>query len=217
MNRIRTTPVSGRAAQWRSGQLFFRPPGRSGTSGFTLIELLTATVLSVIVLLAIGEVDVARVRLSQEIRQRGQHQAEAAFALAFMARSLQQADRVVLLSPTSVQFRRFTGNPAVAGALDNAANYTWGQYRLAGADVILTDAGCAVNEIFAAVNSLDLQYVDEAPAPPGSEPPVQDNNVLQISTDSGRYTTEVVLRAGAYTNVMTGLAPAGVSDPPGSC
>ncbi len=212
-------PASGGVAEWRSGQKIFghfatSPLGHSHARGFTLIELFTAMALSMIVVLAIGQIDVSRVRLSQEIRRRAP--AEAAFALAYMARSLQQADRIVLLSLTSVQFRQFTGDPTAAGALDIPANYTWGQYRLVGLDIVSYSASCAVNEAFTALNSLDIQYADEAPAPPGGDPPVQDNNVLQIIVD-GRYTTELTIRAGAYTNLMTGLAPPGVSDPPAPC
>jgi hypothetical protein len=194
--------------------------------GMTLIELMTATVLSVLVILAIGQVDVSRVRLSDEVRRRATAQSEAALALAHMAKSLQQADRIQWINPSDIQFRRFIGDPTAPGALDNAANYRWAQYQLVDINPVDgtmdtirfyddTAGGCGVDDSFGA-SGLTIQYRDEAVAPPGGEPPVQDNNVLQMTIE-GRYTTEVTIRGGAYTDLMTGLAPLGVSDPPGSC
>ena len=195
-----------------------------------MIEILTASVITVIVLLAIGQVDVSRVRLAQEVRREAP--AQGALALAYMVKSLQQADRVELLSPTSIQFRQFIGaDPAAPGALEDATLYHWGQYKLVDIDpaddgtmdtIALYISGCGtnnINERFTA-QTLSIAYQDVAGAPPGGvEPPVQDhqdNNVLQISID-GRFITEVTLRGGAYTNVMTGLAPPDVSNPPAAC
>lgn len=191
--------------------------------GMTLIEILTATVvLSVVVILAIGQVDVTRVRLSEEVRRSGTGQAEAALALAHIVRSIQEADRVQLLSSISIQLRRFMGDPAAPGALDNGANYLWVQYRFdAALGAILffddTAAGCVESTRFS-VSSLDMKFIDPSPAPPGGEPFASgdDNNVLDVKVD-GRYSGRGTMRSGAYTKVLTGLAPAGVSDPPPSC
>ena len=195
--------------------------------GITLVEIMVAATLMFLVILAIGQVDVSRVRLSEEARKRGGSETDAAMALAHMGRFLQEADRVNLIGPTSLQFRRFIGNPSVAGALDNVANYRWAQYTLA--DVNPADgtmdtiqfnddaaAGCGAAEDGFQATSLLLQYQDEAGAPPGGEPFGGDDNNLLLITVNGRFNTEVVIRGGAYTNVATGLstAPGG---PPASC
>ena len=195
--------------------------------GMTLIEILTATTIALIVILAIGQVDVSRVRLSEESRQRSGVGLNAAFAIAHMGRLLQEADLVNLLGPTSLQFRRFTGDPTAAGALDTPANYQWAQYQLADVnpadgtmDTIQfndnTSAGCGAAEDSFDATSLLMQYRDEAGTPPGGEPlGGLDNNLLLI-TVNGDFTTEVVIRNGAYTNVATGLSTA-AGGPPGSC
>ena len=185
------------------------------SSGFTLIELLTATLLSVIVILAIGQVDVSRVRLSQEIRRRGP--GDQAFAMAYIAKSLQNADRINLVSQTSVQFREFTGDPAAAGAFDDPANYSWRQYRLAGSQIILSDSACTPLQSFSGITSLLIQYEPSgAPPPSGYTQLFSDNNVLLFTID-GQYTSEITIRAGAFTDTMTGLAPPLVSNPPAAC
>ena len=176
--------------------------------------MITATALSLIVILAIGQVDVTRVRLSEEVRKRGS--LEPALALAHMSRYLQQADRINLIGPTNVQFRRFTEDATVTGALDNPANYVWSQYKLAGTTLQFCN-GSSVDTQFSGITTLTIQYVDEEPLPPpGGDPANQDNNVLEFVINN-QFRDEVTIRAGAYSNVMTGLAPAGVSDPPGSC
>ena len=197
--------------------------------GFTLTELLIGAALGFMMILALGQVDVSRVRLAEEGRRRAGNDTEAALALAQMGRLLNDADRVQLLGPTNMQFRRFIADPSVPGALDNAANYRWAQYKLvdvvapAGMDTIQffddTNSGCGVDEIFTATD-LVIQYRNEAGTPPGGEPavapPGSDNNVLQILI-SGRFSTDVTIRAGAYTGVMTGLVSPGVSNPPAPC
>lgn len=191
----------------------FTPPHGAG---FTLTEILVAASLAVVVILAIGQVDVSRVRLSEELRRRANTRGEAALAQADMARSLQSADRIYVVSPTSVQFRRFIGgNPTAPGVLDDDANYQWAQYTLVDVDPVdgtmdtirrYQGSSCGIVERFL-VSSLNIAYVDVGtPSPPGGEPPDQDNNVLQFTID-GRYTTEVTIRNGAYTNLPTGLAP----------
>ena len=179
-------------------------------SGFALIEMLTATALALVVILAIGQVDVTRVRLSEEVRRRGS--LEPALALAHMAKYLQQADRIQLNSATDVQFRIPLGT-----TFDVPGNYQWYQYKLVGTTLRFC-SGAAVDAQFqlSGAAPLAIQYRDEAPAPPGGEPPVQDNNVLEVLINN-QYRDEVTIRAGAYTNAPNGLAPAGVSDPPAGC
>jgi len=199
--------------------------------GITLFELLIASALGLVVILAIGQVDVTRIFLTKEMSGSLGVQAEASLAVAYLARSLQQADRVNLISPSNVQLRYVVcpTTPPDSACFDNAANYRWAQYRHDSAtkEIRYVDpaSSCTVASRFRDVDSLSIRYRDEAPPPPGGDPPVQDNNILELvvsTTDpqSGNpltYTSEAVIRAGAYTNLMTGLAPAGVSDPPASC
>jgi hypothetical protein len=183
--------------------------------GFGLIEMITATALALIVILAIGQVDVTRVRLSEEVRKRGA--LEPALALAHMANHLKQADRINLVSPTNVQFRVPLGTN-----FDVADNYQWHQYKLDGTTLQFC-TGDSVDAQFSGITALDIHYEDVEPlAPPGGDPfdpAPEDNNVLEfvINDINDQYRSEVTIRAGAYTNFMMGLAPAGTSDPPGGC
>lgn len=200
--------------------------------GLTLIEILIAATIAFIVMLAIGQIDVSRVRLGEEARRRANAGMDATLAIAHMGRLLQEADRVNLVGPDSIQFRRFTGDPTAAGALDNPANYHWAQYKLVDlnptpiVDGIMDTiqfnddtgvVGCGSPEDAFGAGSLLFQYQDEATTPPpGGEPLGGDDNNLLLITTSGGLTTEVVLRSGAYTNLTTGLSTA-AGGPPGSC
>ena len=194
------------------------------TRGVTLIELLLVSVLSLVAILAIGHVDVTRVRLTQPIRQTTLNRSEAVPVLAQMAKLLRQADRINLLGADNVQVRI----PQDRDNLDLAGSYRWTQYRYdSGTKAIRfydPASSCTVLLTFRDIGSLAIQYQDESPVPPGGEPPVlpsgADNNVLGLTVTSTTAETvigEVTIRAGAYTNLMTGLAPPGVSDPPTPC
>ncbi len=214
--------------------------------GVSLIELLMATAVALVVLLAIGNVDVTRILFLKDLTQAVPQTSEAAFALAHMIRSLQQADRINLISASNIQLRipQASGgslNPTNAN-YDLPGNYRWVQYKLVPPvspntiqfyDNTALDctpdwsAGGPANPL----TDLTIGYQNEAPAPPGGDPAIPsppvpplgaDNNVLliRISWPNANsppptlsYTGEVTIRSGAYTQTMTGLAPAGIADP----
>jgi hypothetical protein len=77
-----------------------------------------------------------------------------------------------------------------------------------------------------------MQYRDETITPPGGDPsgqnlaPPQDNNVLEMIVEwtdpqtnvTQQFVSQMTMRAGAYTNLTTGLSPSGAAfDPPGAC
>ena len=183
--------------------------------GFTLMELAVASTLALIVILAIGQVDTARLYLSNQTR--AEMQSEAPFAIAHMTQQLSQADWINRVDGSHLQFRV----PLDPLNLDAAAGYRWAQYNLGSNEILFYDdvrnaADCnTVDARFFGINTVNVSYQDASPTPPGGEPPQQDNNMLKITLTSGgyTYTGQVAIRAGAYTNVMSGLAPAGVSNP----
>jgi hypothetical protein len=214
--------------------------------GITLLELLIAGTLGLVVVLALGQVDATRIYLSDKVRTSNTSTTEAAMAMTQMVRTMQQADRVIVdTGLESVQVRI----PIDRTNLDADAGYQWIQFRrdaVTGKVVQFNpDGSCAVMAQYGACGSsaddacftvLAFSYQDEAVAPPGGDPSLQDNNLLQVElqwTDpkSGRtqwYQDQVTLRAGAYSNVNTqsgggikdsgtGLAPSGVAVPPGAC
>ena len=193
--------------------------------GMTLLELLIASSLGLVVLLALGQVDVTSIILGNQAKSLSTFQAEAAFTMTHLARSLQQADRVNLISSSNVQIRIPTGT-----SFDAPGNYKWVQYRhdSGSKEIRYVDpaSSCTVATRFRDIGSLDIRYRDESPAPPGGDPAVQDNNVLEFTVSSTTdpqtnttftFTGEVTMRAGAYTGLMTGLTSAGVSEPPAAC
>ena len=201
---------------------------RRNARGLSLIELMIAIGIGFVVLLAIGQIDVSRVRLSEAVRRRNTDDMQAAMAAAQMSKLLREADRIALNSPTSVQFRRFVGDPTAPGAMDNTANYRWAQFKLVdrsapvGMDTIEfyddTGAGnCGVDDQYAAT-ALDIHYRDEVTQPPPGGEPLggPDNNVLEILIND-RFPADVTIRAGAYTNHMGGLLPVGSAGPAGPC
>jgi hypothetical protein len=221
-------------------ELTHRPSTRD--RGVTLFELLVASTISMVVLLALGSVDVSRIYLTNDIQRTVLLQSEAPTAIVQMGKELLQADRINLIAtdPGNVQFRIPPADPA---QLDDGTSYTWSQYRLdSSAREILffediTNTGCTVDLRFQEIDGLTLEFQDTAAAPPGGDPsgtnltPPQDNNVLKMeaewintqgtaaTTDDVTYTypNVVTLRAGAYTDVATGLSPSTPSDPPGGC
>ena len=194
--------------------------------GVTLLELLLASSVGMVVLLAMAHVDVTRILVGQDARDLSEIQAEPSFALTHLTRSVIQADRVNLISASNIQIRI---PPRPETGLDDPNNYRWVQYRLNGTEIrYFTTGPCAVASRFRNVGSLQIQYRDESPAPPGGEPLAGlDNNVLAITVASTvvnpqigqavSVTGEATMRAGAHTNLMSGLLPPGVGDPPASC
>ena len=195
--------------------------------GVTLMELLLASLIGVIILLVMAHVDVTRILVGQDAKDLSEIQTEPAFALTHLTRSILQADRVNRISASNIQLRI---PPTTGTGLDDPSNYRWVQYRLNGTEVqYFTTGPCAAASRFRNVGSLQIQYRDESPvAPPGGEPlGGLDNNVLEIIVTSTvinakinqtvSVTGEATMRAGAYTNLMTGLLPSGVGEPPASC
>jgi hypothetical protein len=187
------------------------------------MELVVASTISVVVVLALGQVDVTRLLLSQRVRDTAQTNSEALFALAALVRDAQQADRVNVVSASDVQLRLPAGNCVVPagvpdpGCFDNPANYRWVEYKLAGTTVQFFDdtagGACGVDRTFYDITALSVAYVDAVTqAPPGGEPfaaSQADSNVLQVQMttapsqtgDAMTYTDVVTLRAGVYSNV----------------
>ena len=132
--------------------------------GMTLIELLAASVISFAIILALGHIDVTRVRMSQGVNARAAGSTESSLALASIVKDLERADRLVMLnaacqnvggvSGSCVQIRipaiglpTSTNNPpnctncrtASAGSccLDIERNYRWVEYRLDAANRVV--------------------------------------------------------------------------------
>jgi prepilin-type N-terminal cleavage/methylation domain-containing protein len=182
--------------------------------GLTLLEMIVAIALSGVVILAIGQFDVSRVRIASTMRALGQP--EGGLALLYMARSLQSADQVVLVSPTTIKFRQFTGDPTIPGALNAPANYTWRQYRFVNCPTgqcieLRRSSGCVLEERFHNVSSLAMAHQDRAGTP------APDMNNMEIVID-GRHRTEVILRDTSDATIAStamGLSPNPPS--PGTC
>ena len=220
--------------------------------GVTLTEMLIAAALATIVVLSLTEFDVARFRMGEEIRRHSgtltPEHGRAAFTVIHLAKRLERADRLDLQPDgpnqvLNIRTPNFT-TPGCAGVLippasclDLAANYRWEQYNLSptGELRVYTPPGCASWVVLASqITSLNFFYRDEtptppapAPTPPGGEPPVQDNNIMEFRIGwsdgagiSHDFVGQMTIRAGAYTNVMTGLQPPGgadISPPPATC
>ena len=207
-------------------------------AGITMIELLIASVIGIVIMLALGNMDSTRVYLSDQIRRSSSSLSEASLAVSLAVRDIQQADRVVLLNPTSVQVRiplaAAASNPPAS--LDNPANYKWVQYKSDGInhEIVLYDPPCTARQRFGrcrtdesgCFSGLEISYVDASPAPPGGDPPNQDNNTQQFKLSWRDIKTNVTqdlidqatMRASAYTNLADpGLLIGAGSTPPGGC
>ncbi len=209
--------------------------------GMTLIEVMVSLTLAMIVLLAVTSIDVTRVRIHEELRDRSgiatPEHGEASLAALSIEKDIEQADRINIIAD-GIQVRipdmtiaGCTGTVPDASCFDAAANYRWDQYRL-DADQLLyyrgTQVACPTPTVLAEqIADLSFQYVNEAPAPPGGDPANQDNNLLAYTVKwdnadglSHEFQGVVSLRASAYTDVSTGLqAPNGtdISPPPTVC
>ena len=240
MNRAQWRVASG---EWRVDA--FRIPHfafRNHTRGVTLMELLVASTISLVVILAVGQIDVSRILLSQQARQTSTLGSEAQLAMLQFVRDAQQADRINVLGPTNVQLRIPAGNctPATGvpdpGCFDVAANYRWVQYTFVSPEIRFYDntagGNCGVDRTFHDISGFVVEYLPVAQAPPGGDPLVQDNNVLRVQVTTANaqaapmtYEDTVTIRAGAYTNLNAtsggdsgrGLDATNVSPPPGAC
>lgn len=190
-----------------------------------------ASTLGLFVLVAFAGVDVQQFSMTKRVRQDAGFQTDGGYAVSHMLRRLEAADRANLITdnPANVQFRVPVGQTN----LDAATNYVWAQYRydMSTKRVFFfnrTENGCSAYRLAENVTGLTINYADEAPPPPGGVEPLPgglDNNVLQLELTTQDPTTqniltfrgEVVMRAGAYTAVSTGLSPVSVSQPPAAC
>ncbi len=199
-------------------------PSMSMTSqaprGVSLTEILIASMLAGIVLVALGRVDLVRYQMADSSNADLGPQSEARYALAHIVKELQQADRINLVSPTSVQLRipPITGVPS---DFDLAAKYRWDQYWLSGGTINFASpsAGCAPTLRFLNIGTLTIAYDPTAPPPGG--------NLVQVTVTATNprtgqvftYAGQATLRAGSYTGLTTGLTTqtgAGF-DPPAVC
>ena len=204
----------------QTGSMSCRPG--QGRRGVTLLELLLGAMLGVIVVLAMGQVDMTRIYLTDQISRASNAQSEAAVAFMSMLRSFQQADRVIVdTTASSVLLRLPQAGPGVD--LDADASYHWVQYRHSQATglILYYDpmTACRIASHFgncsggatgeACFTALDVVYSNEAIAPPGGDPNPEDNNVLGLDmrwTDSKtgltqQYIGQVTIRASAYTDL----------------
>lgn len=196
-------------------------------AGFTLFEVLLASGIGLVIILVLAQVDVTRVRIGQKTQGIAEIQLEPGLAVTHMSRSILKADRANRIDASNLQLRI---PPASGTGLDDPANYTWVQYHLVGTELryYSNASTCSVGSKFLDIGSLDIQYSDVSGPPPGGGEPLggPDNNVLDIaisSTQDPRSGQQVTfkgrgtLRASGYTDLMSGLLPAGVGEPPASC
>ncbi len=181
--------------------------------GVTLMEVLLASSIGVVILLAMAHVDVTRIFVGQQAKDLSEIQAEPAFALTHLARSIVQADRVNLISPSNIQIRI----PPITGTqadLNDPTKYAWVQYRLDGTTLRYFNPTNPCTEVshFGNVQELTLRSVA--------------NNIFEITITSTaadpqtreavHFTGQATMRAGT-TNLTTGLLPPGTGNPPTSC
>lgn len=215
-----------------------------------MIEILTASVVAAIVLIGLGTMEAGRTKMEQEVLQRSgltSEEGQVALATVRMTELLTSADRFSINNGIgSFQFRipdmqtgPCAGGVPAPSCFDDPANYRWDQYRLTAGELRLytnTGGGCGNKRVVARnVTLLAFTYRDQAPAPPGGDPAVQDNNLLEygLTWDNGlagtqnrtrQFAGRIVSRAIPYSDVGTtasdsgfGLSPAAVSTPPGAC
>ncbi|MBI3010978.1 MAG: hypothetical protein HYY58_00595 [Candidatus Omnitrophica bacterium] len=207
----------------------------------TLTEVLVATALAALVVIGLGTMDASRGRIQEDLRSRAGAmvaQTLPALSLVELAKSLERADRIVILSPGDIQVRyvyQCPTNPPNPACFDDANNYRWEELRLRNGNLErLLSTACGTPEVLAdQITSLTFQYKHEAASPPGGDPfapDLSDNNAIEyvVTWSDGprthEFRGEVTSRAIPYSDVNasngdsgSGLAPAGVSDPPPAC
>ncbi len=193
--------------------------------GLTLVELLAASTMGLVIVLALGQMDVARVKLFEALRMTPNSSQlispEATYALNQLLSDLKQSDRVVLRDlhdPDWVSSHVQVYLPATS---------EWVEYRWLGTEgrIEVIRENCAVTERFQTpgLKAFAVQFVDIAKkAPPGGEVFLdgRDNNVVAVSViteqldDTGKPTKRrtqfgsTTIPAIAYTNLGA------VYDPP---
>lgn len=210
---------------------------RCKEGAFTLIELLIAATLGFVVILAIGQIDVTRIYLSQQVSPGD----DVNLAMVHIGKQLEGADRIVLVS-TGVAglapdngFANVLMRVPIGTAFDIAGNYGWFQYLHTGTTVEFRPNCGGPAMIFNNIDHFNAQFIDEAQAPPSgaaNEPFAgEDNNLLRFEMATLApapgipvYVSQTTIRAGGYTDVNAssaarwdsgaGLAPLGTSDPP---
>jgi hypothetical protein len=216
-------------------------PMRHAEQGLTLTEILVASALSLMVIFGITTMDTTRTRIYELLRVRSgavSEEGAAALAMLSLQKHLEVADRVYVLSaadPGNIQIRVPFGCAGAAvpapACFDVATSYQWDQFRRTGDEMRLytnTGAGCGTLRVLArSISALTFQYTDQAPKPPGTEPANNDNNLLEFSLTwdnlfgrTHRFQDKVTIRAGAYTDIATGLQDplaADMSPPPAAC
>lgn len=199
-------------------------PSLTSCCGLTLIEMLIASTIGLVTVLAFSVVDMGHFFLTVQVRQDAGMHTEVAFAIAHMVKRFELADQVNVITTDNVQFR-----VPLADDLDNALNYNWGQYRYDGGSNTVTyygqtEDGCTAYLLSEDITNLTISYANESNVPPGGEPVgLGDNNILSIAITLEDPVTlhsmtlrgEAAIRAGAYTNLMTGLST--VLPPPAVC
>lgn len=182
---------------------------RSSASGITLTEVLIASAVAAVVTVGIVAVDVSRTRFQAELRRRSGvltdvAQTGLAASIQF-ARSLEAADRVIIVTPNDpadVRLRTFaptadcgggclnppSGAPAMC-CYDTAGNYRWDEYKRTGNELryyrdLATCTGLSV--LSREIGSFSVNFTDATPqAPPGGEPPL---NPVGLDTNTFQYT-----------------------------
>lgn len=183
-------------------------------AGISLVELLVASILSFVVILAIGHIDVTRIHLTNPLRDveaREGRLSEAGLSWLEIARRLELADRVILSDPVmdgSCVSTTLSGTPTASGtcyqtvqlrvpqgtAFDHADNYLWFQYSLEQEEILGYEAidsrapDCQVDIMFRNIGSLKLQFQDVVKTPPGGTGKPfdgnEDNNIIGMTVRS---------------------------------
>jgi len=208
-----------------------------------MLELLVASVIGIVIMLALGNIDATRVYLTDQIRRSSTSLSEASLAVSLAIRDIQQADRVIVLNANSVLVRipQPSATSNLPASLDDPANYKWVEYKYddVAKEIILYDPPCTVRQRFGrctpsdavCFSGLAIQYNNESPVPPGGDPsgpslnPPDDNNTLQFKlswTDvktnvTQSLTDQATMRASAYTNLPDPGLLAAPYTPPNGC
>lgn len=174
----------------------------------TLMELMIASILGIVILIGMAQVDVTRIYLSQQINRSSGSHSEAMMTLSHMVKTLQQADRAILDDTCTSAKSAVTGvclrvrvpvvdlNSGTPPNLDQASSYRWDEYRYVDTDndakpdavryYMNIAAGCSTRMIFSGLTGFTMRFKDESIAPPGGPgrepfaPTGEDNNLLEV-------------------------------------
>ncbi len=210
-------------------------------AGVTLFELLIASSLALVVILAIGQVDVTRVRMVNQVTNNVQPEAE--LALASIVKEINAADRIKLWSTGTSSLNPYhsanycpTGQASCTAAIfirvpigtdfDNLTsnNYRWEQYsfnstakevRYYTTFPAALGGVCTPTARYHSINGATMQFWDQTISPPGSDPfGGPDNNTLQITITVTDPTTGAVKPyTGQATLRSAGYTNVGAADP----